>query len=74
VLKIAYFAVLAGGGAELGLAQGFWLLALASVLGTLLGRQILDRVDEAFFRRGTRVLVRGLGAASLIRGVFALAV
>jgi len=73
VLKIAYFALLAGGGAELGLAQGFWLIALASVLGTMLGRKILDRVDEAFFRRGTRVLVRGLGAASLIRGAWALA-
>jgi uncharacterized membrane protein YfcA len=73
VLKIAYFALLAGGGAQLDLAQGFWPIALASVLGTMLGRKILDRVDEAFFRRGTRVLVRSLGVASLIRGTFALA-
>ncbi|HMI93391.1 MAG TPA: TSUP family transporter [Polyangiales bacterium] len=73
VLKIAYFVLLAGGGGKLDLAQGFWLIALASVGGTMVGRKILDRVDEAFFRRGTRILVRGLGAASLIRGAFALA-
>jgi hypothetical protein len=73
VLKIAYFALLAGGGAGLQLAQGFWIIALASALGTALGRAILDRVDEGFFRRGTRVLVRCLGAASLALGMVALA-
>lgn len=73
VLKIAFFALLAGGGAELGLAQGFWLIAAASIAGTFAGRQILDRVDEGFFRKGTRWLVRSLGAVSLLRGFVTLA-
>ena len=73
ILKIAFFVLLAGGGAELGLGQGFWLIAVASVAGTVAGRQILDRVDEGFFRKGTRLLVRSLGAVSLLRGVVALA-
>lgn len=73
LLKIAFFALLAGGGAGLGLAEGFGLIAAASIAGTLASRPILDRVDERFFRKGTRLLVHGLGAVSLVRGVVALA-
>ena len=69
-LKIAYFACLSGG-VDLGLSRGFWPLALAALIGTWLGRAILDHVDERLFRQGTRYLVRGLGAVSLVRGALA---
>lgn len=78
-LKIAYFAVLAAlgltaaqsGSFELASAPSFALLAIASVAGTWLGRQVLDRMTDIGFRRGTRAIVCAIGVVSLARGFFA---
>jgi len=68
LFKIAYFGVLASSLPMHG-ASAWLTLCAASVAGTLVGRQLLDRIDEAFFRRGSRLLIRGTGLACLVRGV-----
>lgn len=70
VLRIAAWAPLAAG---LGLGAG-WLAAIgiATLLGTVLGSVLLERLGEGDFRRWTRVIVAVLGAFYLGRGLVAL--
>jgi len=76
-LKIGYFALLAtlglagtqGAVLELSSGPAFVLLALGTVAGTWLGRQALDKLTDAGFRRGTRVIVCTIGIVSLARGL-----
>lgn len=78
-LKISYFALLAALGLagtqgalfELRSAPALLLLALATVTGTWLGRQALDRMTDTGFRRSTRVIVCAIGVVSLARGFLA---
>jgi uncharacterized membrane protein YfcA len=53
-------------------ASSLCALALASVLGTLAGRHILDRLSEAWFRRAARILVLCIGAYCIAQGLYAL--
>lgn len=68
MLKIVYFGELARSLPVEG-ASAWAMLAVASIAGTMAGRQVLDRIDEGFFRRGSRLLIRGTGLACLARGV-----
>lgn len=70
-LKVLYFGALIGSGGE-ALALPWLTLLVASAVGTFAGRALLARIDETFFRKGTRGLVRGLGALSILRGLAAL--
>jgi uncharacterized membrane protein YfcA len=55
---------------ELAALFAFVVLALASVVGTWFGRQVLDRLSETDFRRATRAIVFAIGVVSLARGAF----
>jgi uncharacterized membrane protein YfcA len=78
LLKIAYFAALGAATATIsrdalfsgGAALDLLTLAVASVAGTWLGRQVLDRMTESGFRASTRVVVSAIGLVSLARGLF----
>ncbi len=70
LLKIVYFA-----GAVASGAVPPWLypvVAALALVGTRLGRALLDRIDEAGFRRWSGRIVVGLGAFYVARGVAAL--
>lgn len=68
-LKIVYFGELTGGLAILPSDTWLWL-AVASVAGTSAGRLILDRLDEAAFRQGSRQLIQAIGLTCIGRGVW----
>lgn len=70
-LKVFYFGALLGPRVD-ALALPWLTLLVASAVGTFSGRILLDRIGDAFFRRSTRGLVRGLGALSVLRGLAAL--
>lgn len=73
VLKIVYFGALVkmgGGDVEPWLATMMVLLAFT---GTSLSRRVLERMNDAAFRRWTRWTVMTLGAFYLADGVFLLA-
>jgi len=66
-LKILYFGELSGSDAALPSSRWI-LLAFASVAGTGAGRFVLNRIDEAAFRRGSQILVRAIGLTCVGRG------
>jgi len=68
LLKIVYFGGLASSLPVHG-ASAWMMLLVASIAGTTAGRQLLDRIDEDFFRRGSRLLIRSTGLACMARGV-----
>ncbi len=46
--------------------------AVAAVLGTLLGAQVLERLEDGSFRKASRALVLGIGGWYLLKGLAAL--
>lgn len=67
--KIGFWASLVDGGLA---PQDAAATAAAALLGTWLGGRLLDRLDEATFRKATKWIVLGLGGVYVIRGVLAL--
>ena len=51
----------------------FLLIAIIfSVIGTTLGKRVLDTIDDKFFFRWTQIIVLSVGALFIIRGLFLL--
>ena len=49
----------------------FLLMAIIfSVIGTTLGKKVLDTIDDKFFFRWTQIIVLSVGAVFIIRGLF----
>jgi uncharacterized protein len=71
LVKIAYFTLVAGM-ARGGDAPPLWALALcacAALAGTLAGRRVLDRLDDASFRKIGNRLLLVMGAGHIVWGV-----
>ena len=52
--------------------NSYFLLAaiIFSVIGTSLGKKVLDIIDDGFFFRWTQIIVLSVGAVFIIRGLF----
>jgi uncharacterized membrane protein YfcA len=71
--KVAYFTVAIGSTGPSTLNPGAWLsLGAMAVVGTYLGRLILDRMSEQVFRRGVRTLIVAIAITCVARGLFML--
>lgn len=70
--KLVYFSLAPGDGAAVLRPELVAAVWLASLLGTLLGKQLLGRMSEASFRRAGTLLVRGAGLVYLTRGLLLL--
>lgn len=76
LIKLAYYGIFVGtlmnGHADL---IPWWMYVLAVVLamaGTTLGKQVLDRMTDANFRKWSQWIIMGVGIVFLIRGVLLL--
>ena len=49
-----------------------FIAIIFSVIGTTLGKRVLDTIDDKFFFRWTQIIVLSVGALFIIRGLFLL--
>ena len=49
-----------------------FIAIIFSVIGTTLGKKVLDTIDDKFFFRWTQIIVLSVGALFIIRGLFLL--
>tara|TARA_B100000965_G_scaffold236425_1_gene198116 strand:+ start:1188 stop:1940 length:753 start_codon:yes stop_codon:yes gene_type:complete len=49
-----------------------FVLIIFSVIGTTLGKRVLDIIDDKFFFRWTQIIVLSVGAIFIVRGLFLL--
>ena len=69
LLKLAYFGPLLSGD-EIP-PEAFLAIALTTVLGTLAGTRLLERLSDQRFRQLSRYLVYGIGLAYLLKAATA---
>ena len=48
------------------------VLIILSMVGTTLGKRVLDIIDDKFFFRWTQIIVLSIGAIFIVRGLFLL--
>ena len=68
--KLIYFGLLLGGGTE-GLPAWLpWAMIVAAIIGTGLGKRVLDGLTDTGFRRWSRVIVLALGVVYLAQAAW----
>ena len=48
----------------------FFVAVIFSIIGTTLGKRVLDIIDDELFFRWTQIIVLSVGAIFIIRGIF----
>lgn len=76
LIKLVYFGVLVGVARGEPVAQAvhipWWvyaLLAAAAMVGTLAGKQVLDRLPDNHFRKWSQIIIMTVGAVFVLRGL-----
>lgn len=72
LLKLLYYGVLLGSTTELSVSVAGWLVAISCVTaigGARIGTRVLERFDEALFRRASGAVILAIGAVCVVSGL-----